>query len=173
MLKLVAEVLKIMNSETEPSQISLAVCFALIVGLGKLLSLHNLVVLLLVCVLRVNLATFLLTWPLVAGIAYVFDPLLHRVGLTVLTAPALTGLWTAAYNNTLMTLTRFNNTIVMGGLVVALLLFVPCFFLTRFAIRKYRENVLTWVEKTKIAKIIKASRLFQIYQAVAGTGGAA
>jgi uncharacterized protein (TIGR03546 family) len=172
MLKLIAEVLKIINSETEPRQISLAVCFALIVGLGKLFSLHNLLVVFLVCILRVNLATFFLVWPLVAGIAYVFDPLLHQIGLQILTAPALIDLWTAWYNNTFFALTRFNNTIVMGGLVVGLVLFVPCFFLLNGAIRKYREHFLAWVQRTKLAKLIKASRLFEVYQTVLGAGGA-
>lgn len=32
------------------------------------------------------------------AIAYALDPIFHRVGLAMLTAPALTGMWTGLYN---------------------------------------------------------------------------
>ena len=168
MLKLIAEFLQILNSETEPRQISLAVCFSLIMGITPLYSLHNLIVLFLVFILRVNIATFLLVWPLVAGIGYILDPVLHQLGLTVLTAPALEGVWTALYNNPIFRVERFNNTIVMGGLVFSMVLFVPCFFLSNYLVRRYRETFLAWVEKTRLMKLIKASKLYEVYQMVGG-----
>lgn len=172
MLKLILEVIKIVNSETEPRQISLAVCFSLIAGFAPLVSLPTLFAAFLVFTLRVNLATFLLLWPLVAAIAYLVDPLLHRIGWAALTATPLAEFWTTCYNITFLRLLRFNNTVVMGGLLTALALFVPCFFAVNYGVRTYRETILAWVEKTKVIKLIKASRLFEIYQSVAGTGGA-
>lgn len=172
MLKLIVEIIEILNSETEPRQVSLAVCFALIAGFAPLVSLPTLIAAFLVFALRVNLATFLLVWPLVGAIAYLFDPLLHRIGWAVLNADALAGVWTACYNNTFLRLLRFNNTVVMGGLIAALALFAPCFFLVNYGVLKYREKILAWVRKTKIVRLIKTSRLFEIYQSVAGSGGA-
>ncbi|MCA9481390.1 MAG: DUF2062 domain-containing protein, partial [Nitrospira sp.] len=77
MIKLLAKLLRVLNSETEPGQISLGFGLAMIAGLTPLLSLHNLLVLLLVCVLRVNLSAFLLGLALCTGIAYALDPLFH------------------------------------------------------------------------------------------------
>ena len=60
MLRTIAKLLKVLNSETEPGQISLGFCFALVAGLTPIWSLHNVFVLLLVLLLRVNLSAFLL-----------------------------------------------------------------------------------------------------------------
>ena len=60
MLRAIAKLLKALNSESNPVQISLAFCFALIAGFTPLLSLHNLLVLFLVLILRVNLSAFIL-----------------------------------------------------------------------------------------------------------------
>ncbi len=79
MIKLLAKLLRVLNSETDPGQISLGLCFAMIAGLTPLLSLHNLVVLLLVCILRVNLSAFLLGLAVFTGIAYLLDPLFHHI----------------------------------------------------------------------------------------------
>ncbi|MCB9776893.1 MAG: TIGR03546 family protein, partial [Nitrospiraceae bacterium] len=122
MIKLLAKLLRVLNSETEPGQISLGFGLAMIAGLTPLLSLHNLLVLLLVCVLRVNLSAFLLGLALCTGIAYALDPLFHQIGLAVLTAPALEGVWTALYQSVWWRLEHFNNSIVMGSLVFAVML---------------------------------------------------
>jgi uncharacterized protein (TIGR03546 family) len=172
MLKMIVKVLRVLNSETEPGQISLAFCFAMIAGLTPLMSLHNLLVLFIVLVLRVNLSAFILGWALFSGVAYILDPLFHWIGITVLTAGIAEGLWTALYNSTVWRLERFNNSIVMGSLLFSLCLFVPLFLLLNVAIRRYRESVLVWVQKTRILQALKAKRFYALYQSVSGWGGA-
>ena len=48
MIEAIANLLKVLNSETEPGQISLALCLAMIAGFTPVLCPHNLLVLLLV-----------------------------------------------------------------------------------------------------------------------------
>jgi uncharacterized protein (TIGR03546 family) len=171
MLTIIARIFKILNSETEPFQISLALCLAMIAGLTPLWTLHNLVVLLLVLVLRVNLTTFLVAWLGFSGIAYLLDPLFHVIGLHLLTYDAMQGVWTLLYNSFVWRLSNFNNSIVMGSLVVALALFLPVFILTRRVIDKYREHILAWVMKSHIVKAIKASKFYNVYQTVSDWRG--
>jgi uncharacterized protein (TIGR03546 family) len=168
MLKTIARLLKALNSETDPGQISLALCFSMVAGLTPFLSLHNLLILFLVLMLRVNLSTFILGWLFFSGVAYLIDPLFHWIGLTVLTASSLEGLWTVFYNCTLCRFERFNNSIVMGSLLVSLLLFVPLYLISRSAVVQYREHLLAWMRRTRIMQILKASKLYQAYQAVSG-----
>ena len=130
MIKSIARVLKVLNSETEPAQISLAVCVGMIVGLTPLFSLHNLFLVLAMLILRVNLSAFLLSWLLFSGLAFLLDPLFHRIGLAVLTADALQGLWTALYNTSLFLLSKFYNTVVMGSLLFSAVICVPLFLLS-------------------------------------------
>lgn len=158
MIRSVYKLLRVISSETEPGQISLGFAFALIAGFTPLLSLHNLLVLFLILVLRVNLSAFFLGLAFFSGVAYLLDPLFHRIGLAVLTAGSLEGLWTALYNSTLWRLERFNNSIVMGSLIVSLLLFVPLYLASNRLILKYREHLLAWVQKTRLIHILNIMR---------------
>jgi uncharacterized protein (TIGR03546 family) len=170
MLTIVAKIFKTLNSETEPLQISLALCFSMIIGLTPLWSLHNIAVLLLVLILRVNLTTFILGWLGFSGIAYALDPLFHIFGLQILTNSALHGLWTSLYNSTLWRLSNFNNSILMGSLIISLGLFVPLFFLSNVIIRKYREHIISWVMKSRIVQTLMASKFYNTYQSVSDWG---
>lgn len=174
MIEAVANLLKVLNSETEPGQISLALCLSMIAGFTPVLSPHNLIVLLLALVLRVNLSAFGLGWAFFSAVAYLLDPLFHRIGQAVLTAPALTGLWTGFYNTAWFRLDRLNNTIVMGSLLVSLVLFVPALILFNLLIRRYREHILAWVKRTRLMKAFQATKLYELYHSVSGwRGGAA
>jgi len=174
MIEAIANLLKVLNSETEPGQISLALCLAMITGFTPVLCPHNLLVLLLVLVLRVNLSSFVLGWVFFSGAAYLLDPLFHRIGLGILTAPSLTALWTGWYNTAWFRLDRLNNTVVMGSLLFSLAAFIPAFFLFNLLIRRYRDHLLAWVRKSKLVKALEASKFYGVYQSVSGwRGGAA
>ncbi len=173
MLEMIAKTLKVLNSETEPGQISLAVCMAMITAFTPLFSPHNLLVLLAVLVLRVNLSAFGVSWVILSTAAFGLDPLFHRVGLALLKADGLQGFWTNLYNTTWFRLDHLNNSIVMGSLFIALLLFVPAYFALNWAIRRYRDHILAWINKTPIMKALKASKLYEFYLTAKGFGGAA
>ncbi len=173
MLRAVAKLLRVLNSDADPGQISLGICFAMVAGLTPFLSLHNLIVLLLVLTLRVNLSAFLLGLALFSGIAYILDPVFHTIGLTLLTSSLFKGVWTLLYNSTIWRLEGFNNTIVAGSLAFSIILFIPLLLILNLVIRRYREHLLKWVEKTRVMKFFKATKLYRTYQSVSGWGSAA
>lgn len=170
MFSLIAKLLKVLNSDADPGQISLALCLAMVAGFTPVNSLHNGLVLLLALMLRANLSAFMLGLLVFSGISYILDPLFHKLGFFILSAGSLQGLWTSLYNTTLWRLERFNNTVVMGSLTLALVLFMPAYFGSKALIVKYREHVLARVEKSKLMQMFKASRVFQAYQTVSGWG---
>jgi len=172
MIKMIAKFLKVLNSETEPGQISLAFCLAMILGLTPLMSLHNLAVILLMLLVRVNLSACILGWVFFSGIAYILDPLFNLIGLAILTLKGLEGLWASLYNITLFRLAKFNNSIIMGSFLFSLIFFIPLYLLFNQIVRKYRVYVLEWVQKTRLMKAFKANKLYKAYQAVSGWGGA-
>jgi uncharacterized protein (TIGR03546 family) len=171
MIELVANLPKIANSDTQPRQISLGICFAMVAGLTPLWRPHNLLVLLLILTLRVNLSAFLLAWGVFSAIAYLLDPLFHSLGLAILHTGGLQGLWTALYNHPWFPLSQFNHSITMGSLAVTVVLFVPLLLLCNFIIKNYREHILAWVRKTRLAQMIKASEIYSTYQSIRGWGG--
>lgn len=163
MIALIARLLKVLNSQDSPSQISLAMVIAMIIGLTPLNSPHNLLFLFLVLVLRVNLTMFLLTLAVFSLIAYLVDPISNALGLYLLELPALNGLWTEFYNNTLMRLIGFNNTLLLGSLVLALILSIPGFFAGRFIVINYREYIMAWVKKSRVALWFKSGKIYSAY----------
>jgi len=171
MLRLLAKTLKVLNSETDPGQISLALVLAMIMGFTPFFSPHNLIVLFLVLLLRANLSSFIVGLALFGSLAYLLDPVFHRVGLLLLTADPFVGFWTSLYNTLPGRLDRINNTIVAGSLIVSLLLAVPAFALFNVLVRNYRERVMKWVQKSRIAQALKANRFYRIYQSVSAWGG--
>lgn len=164
MINTVAKFLSILNSENDPSQISLGFSFAMVAGLTPFFGIHNLLVFLLVFVLRVNLSAFLLGTALFSALAYALDPLFHVIGLKLLTMESLRGIWTGMYNMTIFRVAKFNNTIFMGSIVFSVLLFVPLAFLSNFLIRKYRLHVMRYVESTKIVQAWKATGMYRMYR---------
>jgi uncharacterized protein (TIGR03546 family) len=90
--------------------------------------------------LKVHFPSALLALFLGSFVSPLFDPLLDLVGGWVLTAPFLRSLWSSLYAIPLMPWTRFNNTVVMGGLLLGILLAVPVYLGVRVAIQKYREK---------------------------------
>ena len=172
MIELIAKTLKVLNSETDPGQISLAFCLAMVMALTPLFSVHNLLVLLAALLLRVNLSTFSVVWIVLSAIAYALDPLFHKIGLAVLTAEGLKSMWTGLYNIVWFRPARLNNTVVMGSLLVSLAAFIPVFIIIKSMVLKYREHLLAWVNRTRVMKLFKATKLYEVYQAVSGLGGA-
>ncbi len=171
MIKMLAKLLKVLNSENDPNQISLAFSLSMFSGFLPFFTPINLLVLFIVFALRVNLSAYFLGMAFFAAIAYLLDPLFHPLGLAVLTAPSLEGVWTAMYNSTLWRIQKFNNSVVMGGFVFAVLFFVPLLLLSNMLIRRYRQHVLAWVRKTPLMKMITASSFYQYYQKLSGWSG--
>jgi len=120
----------------------------------------------LVLILRVDLFVFVLGRVFFSGLAYLLNPIFHRICLFLPIASSLEGIWTCPYDLTIFRLENFNNTIVMGSLFFSILLFVPLYVVLNLLIRKYREHILAWVQKTRVMQAFKASKLYGAYQTV-------
>ena len=168
MLEMLAKLLKALNSESNPIQISLAFSLGMIVGFTPFMSMHNLLVLLLACILRVNFSGFILAVTVFAGIAYALDPLFILIGESLLTNESLQPFWTLLYQSDVWRVSHFNNTLTLGSLVVSLVLFVPGVFVFRVLIVKYREHILNWIKKLKLVQVFQGNKLYKAYQKISG-----
>jgi uncharacterized protein (TIGR03546 family) len=164
MIQQIIGLIRIIHSETDPRQISLGFALGMIPGLTPLTSLHNLLVLLAILFFRVNIGAAMLSWGVFKILAYALDPLFHQIGLFLLTGVAfLQGLWTTLYNAPLVPYTRFNNSIVMGGLVFSLFAFYPVYWGGRFMVVKYRETLMERFNRLRIVQVFRASDLYKWY----------
>lgn len=150
-----------LNANVDPSQIAAGLALGMMLGFTPLWSLHNLLVLFFICILRINTSAILLSFALFSGLAYLLDPVFIQVGEWVLTYPDLAPLWTSLYQQDLWRLAHFNHTLTMGSLVVSLILLLPLFFIGKLLIIKYREKLLAWVMKSRLVQTLKATKWFR------------
>lgn len=164
MLTILAKLLQFLNSNQNPNQLALAVCFGLAVGLMPGFSLFLLILLILVCLIKANISMFFFVWGLFEAIAYVSDPALHQIGYSVLTDPSLESLWINLSESSFWILTAFNNSLVMGACIAIVILWLPAYFLVRLLITQYREQVQGVFKRLKIMQLLKGSKFFHVYQ---------
>jgi uncharacterized protein (TIGR03546 family) len=170
-LEFVAKLIKILRSEISPNQISWGFVFGMILGLTPIMSLHNLIVVILIIILKVNLATAIFSFGIFSAIAYLIDPLFHSFGFYILVdLKSLNGFWTWLYNVPILALSKFNNTVVMGSLVSSLILMLPVYFLVKIGVVNYREKIDVKIKNWKVIKYIKATKLYSIYEKIRDLG---
>ncbi len=166
LLKYIAKLLKELSSEAEPSQLAGGFILGMIIGLTPVMSLHNLLIVVLILIIKVNIGMAILSFAVFSGVAYLADPAFHAFGVWMLENESLRGLWTSMYDNEWLAMTRFYNTVVLGSFVSAVLLCLPMFPLTMFGIKQYRVHIHARVRKLKIVKALKGTKIYSIYQTV-------
>jgi len=168
MLSLLANLLKALNSESAPGQVSLAVALSAIVAFTPFFSLHNILILLIVLVVRTNLSGFLVGYALFAMLSVVVDPWSIRLGESLLANPGLMDTWVTLYQSEFWRMTAFNHTPTLGGFVIGVMAFAPVYLICNVLIRQYRARFMAWFLKLKVVQALQASKFFSIYQSLAG-----
>jgi uncharacterized protein (TIGR03546 family) len=164
LIKLIQSLVGALHSEGTPGQLAAGIALGSILGLTPLVNIHNAVVFAALVLLNVSFAGGMLGWALFVPIGFILDPLFDWLGHALLLAPSLRGLWTSLYNTPIVPLTNFNNTVVLGSLVFALLLFLPLFFATRWAVTRYRATIGERVRQSKFYRAVMASKVYNVYK---------
>ncbi len=164
LIKLIQSLFGALHSEGTPGQLAAGIVLGAFLGLTPLFNLHNAAVFALLVLLNVSFAGGLLGWALFVPVGFLLDPLFDWIGHSLLLAPSLRGLWTSMYNMPIVPLTNFNNTVVLGSLVFALLSAVPLFLLLRWAVARYRVTVGERVRQSKFYKAVTASKVYNVYK---------
>ena len=105
--------------------------------------------------LRHNQVAKLLMLALIKVFSGLLAQLMDTVGWQVLHIEALQPFYTTLYNMPLVPLTKFNNTLVAGGLVTGVVLWLPVFFLFFFLIPVYREKIAPVIRGSKLVTAIR------------------
>ena len=166
MISLLAKGLKAINSDDSSWQISLALCLGMFVGLTPFLAVHNMFLLLLVVIVRVNLSVFSLSLGFFSGVAYVVDPMSEGFGFWLLHIEDLQSFWTAMYQISFWRLLQFNNSLMLGSLCLCLLLAPGVFIGTKILIEQYRLTIMSWVQRRRLIVWLRSSRVLSAYKSL-------
>jgi uncharacterized protein (TIGR03546 family) len=163
LLKQIFAFFKLLNSETGHNQLAAGIAAGFVLGMSPTLSLQSLLVFICIFIFRIQAGAAFLAAFFFAFLAYLLDPIFHSVGASILSKPELQDLFTTMYNMPLVPLTRFNNSVVMGAGLTAILLSPVIFFLSRILILKYRASFVAKFKQTKFWKAIQATSLYKWY----------
>ena len=174
LVKFIARVVVALNANSRPGEIAFGAALGLLLALIPGGNLLWAALFLTTFFLKINLAAELLFLALFRLLAPLADGLLDRLGGIVLGLPWLQGPLTTLYNLPLLPYTRFNNTVVMGGLLAGLALLVPVFFLVRALVVLYRRKLRDRIAESRLGRAIRRVPLFAaVGRAVERLGGAA
>ncbi|MDC7221769.1 MAG: TIGR03546 family protein [Spirochaetales bacterium] len=161
MFKGIVKLILILNSNQKPWQIAGAAAMGFLLALVPAGNLLWVFLFLLFLLMRVNRAIGLLFLLIFRLFANLYDPLLDRIGYTLLTMTPLEPFWTSLYNIPVVPFTKFNDSLVLGGLIGGLVLFIPVMLLFRILVNLYRNKLVPkWCE-SKIYKKLQTLPWFK------------
>lgn len=147
--------------ENNPSQIGLGIAFGFVIGIIPKNNLTAQLIFIITMMTKANVPFAILSIFLFSSISFIFDKITDPVGYFILTQNSLADFFTKLYNMPIVPWTDFNNTVVLGGLVLGVLLFYPVYLLGRKFGIFYNERFRDKIKNSKIIKALKLSWLFE------------
>ncbi|MCO6453765.1 MAG: TIGR03546 family protein [Pirellulaceae bacterium] len=139
LLQQVSLVRKVVQASDTPQRMAWGFAFGVLLGLVPKGNLVAVVLSMVLLATRANLSIGMATALAFSLLSSWLDPLTHRLGLAVLTMPALQAWWQSAYQLPLVPWTSLNNTVVCGSLIVGLLAFYPAYRVSKPVFQRYLD----------------------------------
>jgi uncharacterized protein (TIGR03546 family) len=148
-----------LTEDASPKKLAWAIALGFVIGLVPKNNLTAALLVALLCTLRINLAAgaasaFLFSW-----LTPLNDPLAHQLGHLLLTMPALESFWTTLYYSPVVPWTAFNNTVVLGSLIIGLVLMYPVRLAAEPFARRYLPRLHSRLSQLQAAKWLSRAEL--------------
>lgn len=157
-LKLLKQIVVIFQTDISPNQVAWGFALGAILGLVPNMFM-KLVLFIVIMIFRVNVSSAFLAWAVYEILSFALDPLFDIVGFYILNIDSLNAFYTWLYNLPVVPFTKFNNTVVIGSLVVGIILIIPNMIIAKKLLVYYRTHLRDKVSKWKIVKILSATIL--------------
>jgi len=170
-LKFLSKLVKVLRAGPSPKQIAGGFMLGMFLGMMPGVNLYWLSICLVILFLNVNISAAMLGWMVFSLCSFLLDQLFHDIGFVLLVnIEWLREFWTKLYNLPVFPLSKYNNTVVLGSLVISFLIAIPVFFLAKFGIIQYREKLDPKVQNFKLLKIVKGSKVYTVYERIRNLG---
>ncbi len=155
MISFIAKLIVALNSNSRPSELASGIAFGLLLALIPGENLLWIAIFVIAFFLKHNIAAMLLSLGFFRLFISFFDPFLDHIGGFILSIHQLYNFFTVLNNIPLIPYSNFNNSIVMGGFVLGIILWLPVFFLFVFVIKIYRKKISPKITESRFIKAIK------------------
>jgi uncharacterized protein (TIGR03546 family) len=155
MVKYIAKLIVALNSNIGKSQIAAGFSWGILLGLVPAGNIIWIVLFVALFFLKHHHASTLLVMAVLKLLWGVTAPLTDAIGWELLHVEALRPLFTSLYNMPFVPFTKFNNTLVAGGLAGGIALWLPVFLLIFLLVPVYRNTIAPKVRENKLVKAVK------------------
>jgi uncharacterized protein (TIGR03546 family) len=162
LLKAIGKLIYALNSNMKKSQIAAGIAWGVLLGLIPVSSIFFLVLFLVSFFFSHNHGSKIFGMALVKLISPLIALTVDQFGWWVLHIDALQPLFTTMYNMPFVPFTKFNNTLVAGGIIGGAVLWLPVFFLFMGFIPLYRNTIAPKIRNLKFVQAIAKSPLLKI-----------
>jgi len=151
-LKGIINFIKALNGNLKKSQIAAGAAWGVLLGLVPLSNPFGIVLFIISFFFNHNHASKIIGLAVVKILSMMILPQLDVLGWWILNIDSLQPLFTAMYNMPFVPFTRFNNTLVMGGLAAGIILWLPIFIFFMVFIPLYRKYISSKLKESKFVK---------------------
>jgi uncharacterized protein (TIGR03546 family) len=141
-----------LNANSNPAQIAGGVACAFLIALLPGLNLFAVLILIITFFIRINTVMMFIFIPIFQIITPLLDPILNWIRFNVLRQEFLQSVFTRMSEMPIIPLSGFNNTLVAGGLITGIALFVPVFLLFIVLVNSYRKHIRDKIANSRFAK---------------------
>ncbi|MDR0623106.1 MAG: TIGR03546 family protein [Treponema sp.] len=154
MIKTIAQLIVALNGNVKKSQLAAGFAWGVLLALVPLGNIFWIALFVVSFFFKHNHASKVLVMAVLKLLSPLFAPLIDILGWEILHIDALRPLFTSLYNMPFVPFTRFNNTLVAGGLAGGIILWLPVFFLFMALIPLYRNTIAPKIRNLRIFKIV-------------------
>ena len=139
MIKYVTSFFRAINANTHPGDIAHAVALGLFLAILPKNNLTFTFLFFLSIFIRINKGAFFISFILFGFVTPFMDVLINNIGFWAVQLSFLRPIFIALENIPFVALFKLSNTMVLGGIIWGLILYIPVYILTRIIIAKYRK----------------------------------
>lgn len=151
-ISLIARLIASLNANNRPGEVAAGVATGALLAMLPSGNLLWAALFVLAALVKLNLAIAIGVLVVASPFAPFGDQLFHSVGIAILRHSPLQDLFEALYALPLVPLTRFNNSIVMGSLVVGIAAWIPLFVVARQLTLLYRRSIHPRIAQSRIVR---------------------
>ena len=154
MIKAIAKLIVALNGNVKKSQIAAGLAWGVILGLIPMFNFYWIVLFVITFLFKHNHWSKIFSMLIIKLLSPLYIFCLDGFGWQILHIEALRSFFTILYNMPFVPFTKFNNTLVMGGLAGGALLWLPSYFIFLALVTLYRNHVAVKIRNFKIVKAI-------------------
>ncbi|MGI5065620.1 DUF2062 domain-containing protein [Treponema putidum] len=139
MIKYVTSFFRAINANAHPGDIAHAVALGLFLAILPKNNLTFTFLFFLSIFIRINKGAFFISFILLGFVTPFMDVLINNIGFWAVQLSFLRPIFIALENIPFVALFKLSNTMVLGGIIWGLILYIPVYILTRIIVAKYRK----------------------------------